>query len=304
MRHILIDTDTGSDDAVAMIMALRASDIQVDAITTVAGNVDLHYATHNALASVAMAGSYIPPVYEGCPAPLLAPVQRATVHGVNGLSDIEYPRPDIEVYATHAAEAIANFAQTAPDPEILALGPLTNIAMAIVMYPEAMKNIKRIVAMGGQYKFLNPHTPVAEFNISCDPHAAQVVLQSGIFTEFVPFDPCVGPCALNGEDMQKLREFGSASANFVLDCNRTLIHYSSRMKGEDALLLPDAIAAAYLIDPAVATERFVCHIDCELTSPLTAGQLIYDKRSDSPNGALIAECDPFLFKELLFDLCK
>ena len=304
MRHILIDTDTGSDDAAAIIMMLRAADIQVDAITTVAGNVDLHYATHNALVSVAMANTYLPAVYEGCDAPLLAPVQRATVHGVNGLSDIDYPRPDIPVSSLHAAGSIANFAKTAPDPEILALGPLTNIAMAIVLYPEAMKNIKRIVAMGGQYKFLNPHTPVAEFNISCDPHAAQVVLQSGIFTEFVPFDLCVGPCALNGQDMQKLRAFGSKSADFVLDCNRTLIHYSTRMLGEDALLLPDAIAAAYLIDPAVAVERIPCRIDCELASPLTIGQLIYDKHSVTPNGALIAACDPVLFKNMLFDLCK
>ena len=304
MRHILIDTDTGSDDAAAIIMMLRAADIQVDAITTVAGNVDLHYATHNTLVSVAMADTYIPSVYEGSDAPLLAPVQRATVHGVNGLSDIDYPRPDIAVSPLHAAEAIANFAQTAPEPEILALGPLTNIAMAIVMYPKAMKNIKRIVAMGGQYRFLNPHTLVAEFNISCDPHAAQVVLQSGIFTEFVPFDPCVGSCALNGQDMQKLRSFGSQKADFVLDCNRTLIHYSTRMMSQDALLLPDAIAAAYMIDPAVAANHFVCRIDCELESPLTVGQLIYDRHSDAPNGALIAECDPVLFKNMLFDLCK
>jgi len=304
MQHFLIDTDTGSDDAVGLIMALRAQNIHIDAITTVAGNVDLQYATHNALVSVGMAGTYAPPVYEGCGAPLMREVMRATVHGVNGFSDIDYPRPDIEVQKIHAVDAIAHFADTVPDAQIIALGPLTNIAMACVMYPDKMKKLRRIVPMGGQYKFLNPHTPVAEFNIACDPEAAQIVLQSGIYVEFVPFDPCMDPYALNENDLNALCDFDTERANFILNCNKTLIYYSSRMLNAPALVLPDAIAVAYCIDPSVAAGCMKANICCETQSELTAGELIYDRHSEHKNGALIYDADPVRFKELLMTLCK
>lgn len=308
MRNIIIDTDTGSDDAIAIVMALRHPDIHVEAITSVAGNVPIEYATRNAMISIEMADTYSPPVYEGCSVPLCRKqITAQQVHGHDGLGDVGYDSPKIVLEKEHAVDAIARLVDEKSDIEIVTLGPLTNIAMAIRMYPEIMKKVKTITAMGGQYRKMNPHTPCGEFNMLVDPEAVDIVLKSGIYTIFVPLDVCFDDAAFDEEEIKSLYRLGTKQAEFFVDCNKSLIDYIKKKHGVTQLIMPDPTAMAYYIDNSVATSRVDAYTVCETKSELTVGQLVYDYvdlLKQEKNAAVIPTIDGKKFKEMIFDCCR
>lgn len=190
MKRILIDTDTASDDAVAIILALRNPDVRVEAITVVAGNVPLPLAVKNALISIQTAGTYYPPVFPGSDRPFLKPLFTSEfVHGPDGMGDMDLPDPDLIPANEHAVDAILRLISENPyQLELITLGPLTNIALACLKDPDTMQKIKRITIMGGAGHGSGNITPLAEFNIFVDAEAAAVVLQSGIPLLLVGWD--------------------------------------------------------------------------------------------------------------------
>src|ERR1700676_4276762 len=168
-RTFLIDTDTASDDAVALIMALRAPDVRVAAITTVAGNVDVQQATRNALYTVELCGARVP-VYAGADKPLLRKYENATwFHGRDGLGEHNYPAPRQSAARGHAVDAIIEAIEANPGIVIVTLAPLTNLALALAKKPEIAAKVGRCVIMGGAPCCERHVTPAAEYNIWVDP---------------------------------------------------------------------------------------------------------------------------------------
>ncbi len=179
-RTLLIDTDTASDDAVALIMALRSPEVRVAAITVVAGNVPVAQATSNALFTAELCGSNVP-VYSGAEAPLLRKLVIADwFHGADGLGDHGYRPAKRRAEPGHAVDALIKTVHENPGIEIVTLGPLTNVAMALLREPKLAASVKRCVVMGGAPCCEGNVTPAAEFNIWVDPEAARIVFRSGL----------------------------------------------------------------------------------------------------------------------------
>ena len=199
----LIDTDAGSDDAVAILMAQRHPDIDVKALTVVAGNVPLAQGTKNSLYFTELCGSDTP-VYAGADRPLLREYVSADwFHGADGLGDWgdRYAPRSTQVNEEHAVNAIIDTARGTSDLEVVTLGPLTNLALAIRKAPDIAARIKRCVVMGGAACTNGNVTPAAEYNIWCDPEAAQIVFRSGVALEMVGWEFSTGEFVLSPVDI-------------------------------------------------------------------------------------------------------
>src|SRR5688572_24991193 len=176
MRTLLIDTDTASDDAVALIMALRAPDVRVAAITVVSGNVPLHQGVINALYACELCNAAVP-VHVGADRPLRRdPAHAEWFHGKDGFGDMNYPPPKRSPESLHAVDAMIETIHANPGIELVTLGPLTNVALALQRDPGMLKNVARCVVMGGNPCCEGNVTPAAEYNVWCDPEAARAVL--------------------------------------------------------------------------------------------------------------------------------
>lgn len=302
-RKYIIDTDTASDDAVALVMALR-SDLDILAITCTAGNLSLAKTTRNARLSCKFADTYTPPIYAGSDRPLVKTlVVGENVHGSDGLGDMFYPEPDIQLEEGHAVDAILEIARSHDDVVLISLGPLTNVAMAILLDPIAMRKITHIIAMGGQYRMTNGCTANAEFNIWVDGEAAKIVLESGIPITMVPLDVCYGEAEITAEDRAYLKGLKTARGDFFVDCNRHLLAYNQRSYNKDIISMPDPTAMAVAIDPSIVTGSVDVYTRIELRSPLSYGQLIYDfydRHKKAANVRLITKIDAQKFKQLVF----
>lgn len=190
MRRVLIDTDPGIDDAIAILFALHAGGLRVEGITTVAGNIGLELTTRNALRILALGGHGVP-VVAGSAQPLSrAGVQELAIHGEDGLGGVTLPGPLAAPVESDAVAWLASklMAQEAGSHDLLALGPLTNVARLVREAPEAARRIGRLVAMGGAIEVRGNVGPHAEFNIANDPEAAEIVLAAGLDLTLVPLD--------------------------------------------------------------------------------------------------------------------
>lgn len=308
MRTYIIDTDTASDDAVALILALRHKEIKVLAITCTAGNLSITKTTRNAKIATELAQTYHPPIYAGVDRPLIRVLSVGEhVHGKDGLGDMNYPEPKIELEDEHAVDAILRYARTHQDVGIITLGPLTNVAMAILEDPKAMSNITGIYAMGGQYRMPNGCTANAEFNIWVDAEAAKIVLESGIHITLVPLDICYGETEITKADRDHLRSLKTIRGDFFVDCNRRLLEYNQRSYDKDIISLPDPTCVAVVLEPSIVLHSIDVYTRIEVKSPLSYGELIYDfdgLQGQKPNVRLITKIDAKHFKEMIFEAAK
>ena len=276
-RTFLIDTDTASDDAVALIMALRAPDVRVAAITTVAGNVDVQQATRNALYTAELCGANVA-VYSGAEKPLLRAYTNATwFHGRDGLGDHNYPAPHRSHESLHAVDAIIEAIEANPGLVVVTLGPLTNLALALAKKPAIAAKVGRCVVMGGAPCCEGNVTPAAEYNIWVDPEAARVVMLSGLPVELIGWQLSRGEAALNGEDIGRIQEFQTPLGRFAVECNSHARQAYKVQTGEDGISLPDPIAMCVALDPSVGTEWSEHYVDVETQSELTRGMTVVDR---------------------------
>jgi purine nucleosidase len=321
MKKIIIDTDTASDDAVALVMALRNPYTKVLAITTVAGNVEIEKATRNALMSVEYAKSYQPPVYVGCGKPLMVELETADqVHGLDGMGDLgTLKEPTISATSGHAVDAILEILEAAEDQEIelLTLGPLTNIALAILMKPEVMKKLKHITIMGGALPHHNPHTVSAEFNIMVDPDAADIVCRFSVPFTMVTLEVCMDETALLPKDIEYFRSLGEIG-RFCVDCNATAMDKEVENGNPARIELPDPTAYAVLAEPDIAVESFRSYTRIERRSSFARGATIFENHDeefrignatfihhhDAPNSRIVTKIDAKRFKEMLAKLVQ
>jgi purine nucleosidase len=275
-RCFLIDTDTASDDSVALIMALRAPDVRVVAITTVAGNVEVEQATRNALYTVELCNADVP-VYPGAAKPLIRSHQNAAwFHGRDGLGDHGYPGPQRTAQGRHAVDAMIEAIKGNPGLVLVTLGPLTNVALAVSRKPEIAKSVSRCVVMGGAPCCEGNVTPAAEYNVWVDPEAARTVLSSGLPVELIGWHLCRYEAALGPSDIEFVLSLGTERARFAIECNSHARQAYLEQTGEDGISLPDPVAMSIALDPTTATRWGEHYVDVETTSELTRGMTVVD----------------------------
>jgi inosine-uridine nucleoside N-ribohydrolase len=275
-RSILVDTDTASDDAVALIMALRSPDVQVEAITVVAGNVPVEQACRNALLTVELCLADVP-IFAGADKPLTRELQVADwFHGRDGLGDRGYAPSQRVTEAEHAVDAIIRTVKQHPGIEVITLGPLTNLALALERERGLAEDIERCVVMGGAPCCEGNVTPAAEFNIWVDPEAARLVFRSGLAIDLVGWQLCRGEAVLNINEIERLNSFGTDRAEFAVRCNATAMAALKRQTGEIGISLPDPVAMGIFLEPSLCLHSSRHYVEVETTSALTRGMTVVD----------------------------
>lgn len=278
MRKFLVDTDTASDDAVALVMAHRWSGVQIEAVTIVSGNVSVEQAAKNALHTIQLCGAATP-VYLGCAKSMLRPSHYAHwFHGTDGMGNMYYPEPTQRPQPEHAVDVIIDIIKANPgEITLVTLGPLTNIATALLKAPEIALLVDRCVIMGGAANTIGNITPAAEYNIWVDPEAAKIVFHSGMPMEMVGWELSCGDAALFPAEMQAIRNFGTELADLAIDSNQTALEAGMSTEGSLGLTLADPVAMVVALDPGIVTCQGEYAVEVETISELTRGQTVVDK---------------------------
>jgi len=258
-------------------MALRSPDVQVVAITTVAGNVPVEQSTRNALYVVELCSADVP-VYAGADRPLIRTYQNATwFHGRDGLGEHDYPAPRRKAESLQAADAIIEATEANPGLVIVTLAPLTNVALALAKRPSIAGKIGRCVIMGGAPCCEGNVTPAAEYNIWVDPEAARMVVSSGIPVELIGWHLSRGDAILNDRDVAQVLALQTPLAQFAIECNSHARAAYKVQTGEDGISLPDPIAMCLALDPSIGTSWSSHYLDVETGSELTRGMTVVDR---------------------------
>ncbi|NHN88278.1 nucleoside hydrolase [Acetobacter conturbans] len=292
---IVIDTDPGQDDALTILLALASPEIELLGVTTVAGNVGVRQATINALKTMELAGRPDVPVHAGAERPLLRPLVNAThVHGRTGFEGVDLPDPTIEAAPGHAVDfLIRTVMGNAPGAiTICAIGPMTNIALALSREPALRERIGRIVTMSGAFSEVGNITPTAEFNIYVDPHAAAIVLESGIPVTMLPLD-VTHTLHTSDARLARFAALPNRVGPVVADWLRFEKRFEATKYGTDGGPLHDPNTVLWLLQPDLYRGREV-NVQVETGSELTMGMTVVDwwgitKRP--ANVLFLRECD-------------
>lgn len=305
-RPFLIDTDTASDDAVALLMALRHPDVDVRAITVVAGNVPVEQGVQNALYTVELAGADAP-VHAGAAKPRARELSTGqVVHGDDGMGDIGLELRGRAPAPGDAVDVLVDEISARPgELTLVTLGPLTNVAAAFERAPELAARLRSLVVMGGTSDHRGNITAVAEYNVWADPEAAAIVFASGAPLTMVGWDISRRHAVIAPQDAEELRALGPLGA-FSVDIQRTLVAFCRERTRLDGYDLPDPIAMAVAIDPAVATEVRRLHVAVETRGELTRGETVVDYRggAQAPNVDVVLDASRELFLALLRDALR
>jgi purine nucleosidase len=276
-RALLVDTDTASDDAVALLMALRDPSVEVVAITVVAGNVPLDLAVQNALYTVELAGADVP-VYAGAAVPLLQPLHTAQeVHGNDGMGDIGLPLTGREPAEGDAVDRLIELIDGHAPGELtlVTLGPLTNIALLFTRRPDLAARLSEVVMMAGTSDGLGNITAAAEFNVWVDPEAMAIVLRSGANLAMVGWDISRKFATFDHDQAERLRRVGRLGA-FAVDIQAVLLEFTDHETHLPGFDLPDPIAMGFALDPSIATEVRHLNVEVELRGEFTRGMTVCD----------------------------
>jgi len=321
MRKVIIDTDTGSDDAVALIMCLRDPNIDVLALTTVSGNVPIGQATLNCLmsAEIALGKDNCPPVYVGSDRPLIRDTVHArNVHGNDGMSDLGLIHPSIKpVEGVMACDAIIDLVKKYPDEiEIAVIGPVTNVALAMMKDPETMKHVKCIWTMGTCGFGYGNTTPVSEFNVYADAEAYKIMMDFGVHVYVGGYDLCTSEAAWFDEDTKELLDSNKEAAIYAVKSNECLAKFCEGISGIRRIDLPDAVSLAPMLWDDIVLEKVDCISHVVTDNNECYGQVIfYDGRllaawdhdfkhyhKEKPNCTVIKKIDNKEYKRRLAEL--
>ena len=277
-RKMIIDTDTASDDAVALVMALQTPDVEVLAITIVAGNMDVGQGSINARYTVELCGKDTP-VFEGQAAPLIRERYDARwFHGEDGMGNMNYPAPRNPPGEAHAVDVLIDTIKANPGILLVTLGPLTNVALAVSRAPEIAPKVGRCIVMGGAACTVGNVTPAAEYNIWCDPEAARICFRSGLPIEMVGWELCRGQANLFEDEMTTYKEvINTPLSNFVIDCNAHALQTNREWMGDPGIGLPDPVAMAIAIEPAICTRSSRHYVEVECDGTFTRGMTVVDQ---------------------------
>lgn len=276
-RKIIIDTDPGQDDAVAILLALASPELEVLGITCVAGNVPLALTSKNARVVCELAGRPDIKVFAGCDRPLVRPLVTAEyVHGKTGLDGIALPEPGMALQPGHAVDFLIETLRREPAGTVTLcpLGPLTNIATAMQKAPDIAPRIAEIVLMGGAYFEVGNTTPAAEFNIHVDPQAAEIVFHSGVPLVVLPLD-ATHQVLTNRARIEAFRGLGTPLGHAVASWTDFFERFDMEKYGSEGAPLHDPCVIAYLLEPGLFEGRHI-NVEIETTSELTMGMTVAD----------------------------
>ena len=303
-RKIIIDTDPGQDDAVAILLALASpEDVTVQGITAVAGNVPLDLTQKNARIICELAQKTDVPVFAGAKRPLERPLVTAEhVHGKTGLDGPQLPDPTMTLQDQHAVDFIIQTLRAEPSGTITLcpLGPLTNIAAAFNQAPDIIERVQEVVLMGGAYFEVGNITPTAEFNIYVDPEAAEIVLKSGADITMMPLDVTHKALVTKNRN-DRFRALETPVGVAVAEMTDFFERFDREKYGSDGAPLHDPTVIAYLINPKLFTGRYV-NVEVETKSALTLGMTVADwwrVSNREPNAMFIGDLDADGFFDLL-----
>ncbi len=302
-RKIIIDTDPGQDDAVAILLALASPELDVLGVTAVAGNVPLHLTEKNARIICELAGRTDISVFAGADAPLKRTLVTAEhVHGKTGLDGPALPDPTMSLSDGHAVDFIIDRLRTEPEGSItlVPMGPLTNVAMAFARAPDIVPRVAEIVLMGGAYFEVGNITPAAEFNIYVDPEAAEIVFKSGVPMVVMPLD--VTHKALTTRPrVDAFGALGNEAGRIVAAWTDFFERFDKEKYGSEGAPLHDPCTIAYLLRPDLFSGRSI-NVEIETQSDLTRGMTVADwwRITDRPaNAMFMGDIDADAFFDLL-----
>ncbi len=275
-KRIIIDTDPGIDDALAILLAVASPELQLDGIVTVHGNCSLEQATKNGLSILELANASHIPLAKGCELPLVQPSLLAPeTHGDTGLGYAKLPEPGIKPTRSHGCDFLIERVIANPgEITLVAIGPLTNVAMAIRKEPGFAKSLKELVIMGGAIRHEGNTTALAEFNTYVDPHAAHIVFHAGIPTTLVPLDVTY-QCVLLASDVERLLKIDSPISKFIRDTTNFYMEFHDSFQGIEGCVINDPLALALTFAPGLCDYQEL-PVDVDISGGVSMGKTFAD----------------------------
>ena len=275
-KQIIIDTDPGIDDALAILLAIASPEIQLDGIVTVHGNCSLEQATRNGLSILELAQAGHIPLARGCELPLVQPSLLAPeTHGTTGLGYARLPEPRIKSTVQHGCDFLIEQVMASPgEITLVAIGPLTNVGMAIRKEPGFVKALKEIIIMGGAIRHEGNTTALAEFNTYVDPHAAHIVFHAGIPTTLVPLDVTY-QCILTAPDVERLLKIDSPIPKFIQDTTAFYMEYHDSYQDIKGCIINDPLALALTFAPELCDYEEL-PVDVDISGGVSMGKTFAD----------------------------
>ncbi|MCC6568701.1 MAG: nucleoside hydrolase [Anaerolineales bacterium] len=276
MKHIILDTDPGIDDSLAILLALASPEISLEGLSIVHGNCSLAQATTNALSILELANATHIPVAVGCELPLVQPSLLAPeTHGNTGLGYAKLSEPRTQPTRRHGCDFLIERIMSAPDEvTLVAIGPLTNIALAIRQEPRIVNALNELIIMGGAIRYEGNTTALAEFNTYADPHAAHIVYHAGIPTTLVPLDVTY-QCVLTQGDVDRLLQLDSPLTRFIADATRFYMEFHDAYQGVQGCVINDPLALALTFAPELCDYQEL-PVDVDISGGVSLGKTIGD----------------------------
>lgn len=308
MHKIIIDTDTAGDDTIAILTALHSFDVL--GITITGGNVDFNQQIDNALYTTEIAGYDNIPVYPGYEGPIFGQDESHTtvedVHGSDGMGDSFFSKPKRSAEDSHAIDFIIKTVNENPgEVTLLAIAPLTNIAMAIKKDPTIVDKVKHLYIMGGTNNALGNIVPSAEYNFYVDPEAAKLVLQSGIEMTMVGWDMCTDYSLMFDKEHEEIEALATKGSKFFTDVNRVVKKFNKEVHKLDGTTHPDTLLVAIAADEKIMSQSNKYFVDVETKGELTRGYSLVDingRLDKEPNVRVCEKVDRERFKAHLYDV--
>ena len=308
MNKIIIDTDTAGDDTIAILTALHSFDVL--GITITGGSVDFNQQIDNALYTTEIAGYDNIPVYPGYEGPIFGQDESHTtvedVHGSDGMGDSFFSKPKRSAEDSHAIDFIIKTVNENPgEVTLLAIAPLTNIAMAIKKDPTIVDKVKHLYIMGGTNNALGNIVPSAEYNFYVDPEAAKLVLQSGIEMTMVGWDMCTDYSLMFDKEHEEIEALATKGSKFFTDVNRVVKKFNKEVHKLDGTTHPDTLLVAIAADEKIMSQSNKYFVDVETKGELTRGYSLVDingRLDKEPNVRVCEKVDRERFKAHLYDV--
>jgi purine nucleosidase len=275
-KHILLDTDPGIDDSLAILLALASPEISLDGLSVVHGNSSAMQGTTNALSVLELAKASHIPVHKGCDLPLVQPSLLAPeTHGEQGIGYAKLPEPQTKPQVQHASDFLIEGIMSKPgEVSLVCIGPLTNLALAIRKDPRIVKNVREVFIMGGAIRHEGNTTPLAEFNTFVDPHAAHIVFHSGMPITLTPLDVTY-QCIFLPDDLNRLLKIDSPVTKFIADATRFYMEFHDEYQKIQGCVINDPLTLALTFMPGLCDYQDL-YVDVDLSGGVSMGKTFAD----------------------------
>jgi purine nucleosidase len=303
-KHIIFDTDPGIDDALAILLALASPELALDGISTIHGNASTAQTTRNALAILELGDASHIPVYKGCDLPLVKEsLLSPETHGNTGLGYAQLPDPQTKPKSKHGSDFLIESIMSKPgEITLVAIGPLTNVALALRKEPRIVENVKEVIVMGGAIQHAGNTTALAEFNTYVDPHATHVVFHSGMPITLTPLDVTY-QCIFTADDLNRLLKIDSPITKFIADSTRFYMEFHDEYQSIDGCVINDPMTLALAFMPEICDYQEL-YVDVDISTGVGLGNTFadfynYDKKPANMKVAMGVR--PRMFMELFLE---